>query len=379
MLRRIIILLILFFVARDVSGQNDHIYTDTSALVDIELIDGGSIRNSQVCQRKQGDKIIEYTPYELSEYGFANGKSYVSKSIIINNEFHRVFMERLVKGPLNLYYYMDKHRKRFFLENESLVFIELVKRDSIKKKNAFRNMLHSFCSDCSNLNNAIKLVSYNRKSLSELIERYNSCEIKPFPFFKIGVFIGYSSTKLLIPPNNTNRILKNMAFNYDGAFTTGIFIDHPLYVAGLSMHSEISCLRNGFSANKKNNDNEIELVINISELNIPMMLKYTYPSMKLRPFINTGILYTYHIKNENTTYESVINQNEVDTHELGKMDLISKNQIGFSIGSGINYFINHRNSFFMELRYNQSFGLTFEVYGESLNKNIFQLISGFSF
>ena len=169
-------------------GQTEYFSTDSTASHGVELIDGGELINSQFCRVKKGEKTIEYTPYEVEEFGFKNGRVYISKEIQIADSSKRVFMERLHNGNTTLYYYRGKGIKTFFIQKDSTLFIEIPKQDTAKED--YSNQLSNLTNDCPSVLDASKLVRYNKKSLSKFIARYNKCELKPFPSFKYGLTVG---------------------------------------------------------------------------------------------------------------------------------------------------------------------------------------------
>lgn len=92
-------------------GQNDYMALKDSMVVGIKLQEGHDQLNSRLCRmvEKNGD-ITEYSPDEVSEYGFENGRIYVSQTVVVNGSERTVFLERLADGALTLYYL---HRKRW--------------------------------------------------------------------------------------------------------------------------------------------------------------------------------------------------------------------------------------------------------------------------
>ncbi|MBT3208489.1 MAG: hypothetical protein HN704_07245 [Bacteroidetes bacterium] len=91
-----IIFLIVFIPAHS-SGQNEYFATDSSKSIGINLIDGGDLTNSRMCQVKNGAQTTKYSPYELKEFGFKDGRVYISKEIQIADSSIRVFLKRLHK------------------------------------------------------------------------------------------------------------------------------------------------------------------------------------------------------------------------------------------------------------------------------------------
>lgn len=343
--------------------------------VGVNLVDGRDLLNSRFCMMKMGDQIVRYTPYEVKEYGFKDGRVYLSKDIQTSDSVQRVFLERLEKGNTTLYYYKGKRNKTYFLEKDSILFVELPKRKE-KRDITFRSNLQHITSDCPNVRDAAKLVNYNKKSLTNLITRYNNCELKPFPFFKYGLIIGYGTTKLIPSSAIENEYINQLDFKYDGGFTIGLFVDNPILVSDFSLHAELYYSRHGFSYNKLIENKDIDFVANISALKLPILIKYAYPSNKNRPFINAGGILAYNFKNDNSLYEASMTQNIIEIDDLKKTSLIYRNQVGYSIGGGLECKLNHKNFLFFELRYSKLYGLSDSG---SLNNSEIHFITGINF
>ena len=329
-------------------GQSSYFSTDSSTSVGIKLINGGDMINSQYCQVKKGEKTIQYTPYEVKEFGFKDRRVYVSKEIIIADSSKRVFLERLHKGRTTLYFYRGKGIKTFFIQKDSTLFVEISKQNAADED--YSKQLSNLTKDCSNVSDACKLVSYNKKSLSKLISRHNHCELKPFPHFKYGFLMGYEFLRL-IPSSEKNDNLKYFNYKYDGCFSVGLFLDNPILVSDFSVHAELLISKHGHSYNKLVNNKDLDFIANFTSLNVPVLLKYAYPSNKIRPFISVGINGTYFIKNKTLLYETTINETTIEINNSRITSMISDFQLGYVIGGGLEYKLNYKNSLFFELRY----------------------------
>ncbi|MCT4685893.1 outer membrane beta-barrel protein [Vallitalea sp.] len=342
-------------------GQSNYYVTDSLTIVGVSLIDGGDIVNSQLCQIEKYDRVEQFTPEEVIEYGFKDGRVYVSKEVMINGVLKRVFLEQLVRGKKSLYYYRGKKIKTFFIQKDSTLFTEITKNGYSKKN--YSEQLISLTKDCPNVLNACKLTSYNKKTLTKLFQRYNKCEFKPFPHIKFGVLIGYEMVKLiltkekvyevskLIPSGKEENELKYFDFRYDGGFLLGIFIDKPISASDFSFHMELLFGKHNYSYNRVENDINFDFVTKFTSINIPIQLRYVYPSNKIRPYVNTGIVGMYLVKNKYSLYKELLNNKIIEVENVETKPMISNMQIGYVIGGGFEYNLNYRKSIFMELRY----------------------------
>ena len=285
-MRITIIILFSLILTIQTSGQRNYYYDKDSIKHDVgvRLQYGSDLINSKFCQIKRGSSVYKYGPSEIYEYGFKDGRIYVSKEITIFDSVQKVFLEHLVKGKTNLYYLKGKGFRTFFLEKDDTFKVEIPKKDYKDETIGFNESLSNITSDCQNVSDATKLASYGKKSLSKLITRYNKCELKPFPHFRYGLNIGYEFTKLIIPKGNEYQYINYLDFKYDGGFLIGLFADYPISVSDFSLHTEINFSKHGFSYNKLVETKDIDFVSNIFTMKLPILLRYEYPLNKIRPF-----------------------------------------------------------------------------------------------
>ncbi|MBN2762808.1 MAG: PorT family protein, partial [Bacteroidales bacterium] len=224
-------------------------------------------------------------------------------------------------------------------EKDSTLFVELPKHVSDNESKEFNDMLYELTSDCRNIAEVTGLVRYNKKSLTAFITRYNRCDNKPFPHLKFGITGGYAVSKL----SSSDAMLKKYSFPYDGSMTIGLFVDVPIMVSNYSFHADITFHQGAYSVYFRDENKNIDLLINTAAISVPFLIRYTYPSVKLSPFINMGGIYAYNFKNENTLYEATIVHDVVEINPVSDEPLLTKSLIGFSAGSGLEYRLNYRH------------------------------------
>jgi hypothetical protein len=343
-------------------SQSEYFATDSMTSVGIKLIDGGDIDNSRFCQVKQGERVIRYSPREVKEFKFKDGRIYFSRNIKIDNEEKKVFLERLNEGSINLYYYKAKKEKLFLIEKDSGQLI-IISQEEINNR-TYKDSLNYYTKDCDNVSDALKLIKYNKRSLSKFTKQYNSCVRRPFPFIRYGLIIGYGTTRLT-NSKISDAVLKNAVFNTDKSFSLGLFMDVPIILSYFSLHPEIYYQKNAFSSHSVSFNSRYDIIINSTSINVPILLRYTYPLLNYRPFINFGGSFLYNFRNNNAIYTSTINDNVIEIEELKNINIYSEKQFGYSLGGGIQYNLDFRKSIFVELRYNNLYGLTDETYGNN--------------
>jgi hypothetical protein len=225
------------------------------------------------------------------------------------------------------------------------------------------------------MGNAVKVTPYRKKPLTCLIKKYNGCLTRPLPFFKPGIVLGYNSTSLIVPSHISFDYLKNVSFTPDKSFSAGVFCDIPLYIGNLYFHPEVSFLKTSFVYNQRIQDTETDIIVNSATLQVPLMIRYALPLVKLRPFINAGGIYTYDIQNKSALYISELINDVIEITPLNNTDFVSKKYFGFSGGAGCEIDLDYRRSILLEVRYN----FVFPSSQNSLRKQQFNFLVGFAF
>jgi opacity protein-like surface antigen len=374
-MRTTFILIFICLVSTGIHGQSDYYLTNSMASIGVKLVDNGDVSNSRCCTVKNGEKDVEYSPYAVKEYGFGDGRVYVSRKIQLPDSAQKVFLEILVKGKKTLYYYRGKLLKTFFVGEDSTQFVELPKNNAAKTS-SFRDQLSQLTSDCPKTVDAIRLSIYRKRQLTEIMNRYNDCELKPFPFLKLGLTAGYGMMKLSPTNSSQSATLDKLDFTYTGGFTVGLFADQPLLLTDFSLHAELYYSKYGYSYNKMIDSKDVDFVANISSLKIPLMIRYAYPSNYIRPFINAGGIAANNFRNKLLLYKATLTGNTIETTTLQDISAGQKFQFGYTFGGGIEYNLNYRNHLFIELRYSK---LVNPTGSEQLDSSEYHIITGINF
>jgi hypothetical protein len=367
--------LILFSVNLSVFtfGQSGYYATDSTMLFGVRLVDGGALTNSEYCQVKKGEEIVKYTPYEIKEYALEKDRVYVSKEINTGNTPQRVFLEQLVKGNITLFYYRGKGVKTYFVEKDSSLFMELTKFTKHNPDSSFNATLSSITNDCSNVAKAIKHVKYNKRSLTKFFTRYNDCELRPSPFFRYGFNFIVGHTRLTQTRINSYDYLGPVVFTKDNSLSIGLFGEIQIMNSNLSIRPEIYLQKNGFSGRVRIDNTIHDYVINTHSIVIPLMLRYTYPSMRFSYFGNIGFVYCNNFHNSNLDYLSTISEDIIDI-ERSDLNIIRRHQLGNSLGMGVQYKLGSKKQIFTEMRYTHFYKAT-----NTFGSNNFQILVGLSF
>jgi hypothetical protein len=101
-MKHLSLLILAAMIAIPVFGQRGFYVIGTTTSLGSELVNMGR-SNSYYCSLKKGDKVIKYTPFEVSEYGYNKGQVYKAFDVVFNGQKERYFFEQIVNGNINLY------------------------------------------------------------------------------------------------------------------------------------------------------------------------------------------------------------------------------------------------------------------------------------
>jgi hypothetical protein len=351
------------------NAQYTFIANDSVFTFDIKIIENNDFNNGRVCMVELNNKIINYSPYEISEYQFKNGRHFISQEINVNNLKQKLFLEKLTSGNYNLYYLKLHKGKKFFIQKNNEVLIELNKSDSSYVNDSYKKILNQL----DTRNEFVDFVHYKKSHLKLYIERLNSGTQKPFPYFKYGPLFGISIEKCFIfsESNSTDRI----ATDYDANFVIGVYGDIPISLTSFTFHPEFYYTANKHSAFKKIYNSETTYLFRYESLNFPIIFRYTLPTKVLRPFINIGFEYVRLFNYKHFIYKTITNDNEILIYDQSNKLTMSLNQILILGGIGFEYHFTNKHFIFFETRYANQIITDKKSYAK---KNEIQLNFGFN-
>ncbi len=371
-------LLLMSALAFRLPAQTHYIVTDTATIDSIKIVNNGPAVNSQVCERLILNQPVYYTPDDILEYGFAKGRTYVSKEIELNGSAKKVFLEKLHTGTTSGYYYQDENSAFYVFENEMIGQVQVPKKLAGSDKNTFQEELLALTSDCKDVSDAVRVVEFRRKYMALLAKRYNECERKPFPWTKFGVLAGINLSKLNYKAGiggtyfkQENIYFKNAEFTYETGLMAGLFADFPVNASNWYVHPEVFFTKNTYFSQYEVDEYYAEVEISTASINLPVLMRYYLPLNSARPYLSTGILYAYQIKHDFSAWTIPGDGTEFPAP-------VVKNQLGFSAGIGGQFDLNHRLRLYLDARFNYLKGLRISGQ-ESYDKQEWQISGGISF
>jgi hypothetical protein len=351
-MHRYILSLLLFFLSITISFAQKDLRSGYIISNNFDTIYGlidyrGDIYNCSRCFfYKNSDSRPElYYPGSIYAYRFKDSRFYVSKAVKIESEVKTVFLEYLVNGITQLYYFRDNTGDHYYIEKGTELYeltnkvseINLEKGQYLRESNFYKGILTIAYSDAENIIGSINASGFDRKSMIKLSEEYHnmvckdrSCiiyekKIKNFKF-NTGPVIGYqwAQTRYLY-------FLASFQFNSEQLLYMGIAanLKFPSINDKLNLRLRGMFGKDNISgAFTKYSYTEVEknsLQSTRDKILTSADLKYEYPTGKFRPtfaigtefsfIISQQTIYTQYIYNtlrdimSTNTYDNIIHYN----------------------------------------------------------------------
>lgn len=335
-----------------------------------------------------------YTPEDLKAYIFPNQKYYISKTIKKDDKEIKVFLEYLLHGIVNLYYYKDNNEGNFYYIEKEGVLTELtntvkeIRTDKglfTKESNRYIGVFKYITKEDPTLHTKIEKMNFDHKSFIEISKSYhqNVCDSFDCEIFykkklndskwvlKGGISAGLTYSKLDLKSSyeyyfensvdDNSPIIKESSFpNLDLAgvklkdysAAPGIFLNISRNTSS-SIQMELWYIITKYSIPKGS--------VNFEKFSIPVSFKQDFFFHKrINPYFNVGLVFNYYskgmIKDAFVSYDfpKLINDNifyipyNID---FSNTNLIAdKTSLGFFHSLGVSYDINSKVSINLELR-----------------------------
>jgi|GEM_PF-1867072 len=284
-------------------------------------------RNARQCEFKTAPAAepVRYEPKDILGYGFKMGKMFESRELTHGTPTpvtERVFLELLVKGTASLYHF--KEDGRYYVEKGAHGLIGLYKTDKlinfegktrIIEQKQYIGILSLVMNDCPALNKKIRKASLEFKPLVDLVAEYNQCNTtapsvktnRTFIIVKGGMLGGVQRSSVRFSNLESGyNYLNGPVFPASTSPFGGLYLQTtlPWVTERFSLWWELHHVRTGYAADhtwkvgyewnpvtRRTVRDEINL--SFSALRLPVLVRYTYPRGKVRPFVQAGAMADY--------------------------------------------------------------------------------------
>lgn len=373
---RILYCLLFFFIfIGGLSAQRNYrsgyiITNDNDSI--IGLIDFRTdLKNGESCRFKKSLVSEEqlFYPADIAKYKFVDeGKYYISHEVEINKISKKVFLEYLLQGVMDLYYYHDQEsglEYYFFQDKDTGRMIPITKRsDEIvdykyKRDMRYRSLLLYLFRDQPTMKKTIEKSSFRRGNFVKIAEEYHNLTCSTGEpcivfmndykrqFFKVtfsaytGVQFIHSSLKneasdrYALKPNLLNPF-KSLYPMIGGQ----IDVSNPRWSRWVSLQADLSLSAIGGSNDYSwRNSLYYKYKFNAMMANGNLDVKYTIPlDSKFKPSIQGGFSYILLFATSGTLYEeSYRSLNEPVRVEHKDYFLLDNSHLGFNLSAGVSY------------------------------------------
>ena len=326
------------------------------------------MKNLRKCKFKQtlDEEHTEYTPEEITAFRFKNSNLYASIEYDLKGEVKRYFIEQLIDGIVDVFYYSAKGDSFFLIRNEEGEIFELkntqIEIESengkyLKYKKEYVNVLRVLFRDSPSTLNKVGALQFNPNSMIEIAQDYHNqvcteyqCVVytKEKSGLKVGIGLqgGYSvSTIELYDNENTKNLNKDFSSSHDLVFGGYLNFKDPNISERFSVQLEFLFTKGSYSADSS--------FFAISYLKTPFLLNYTYPMKKIEPSVNFGVTYNQWLSFEDDDI--------VPDHLSGDAIQKKRSQLGIAMGFGISHILIKNIDCFIQVKYER-------YYGKHLNK-----------
>lgn len=360
-----ILAIYLIFFAPSLFGQKDYksgcIITNTNDTICGFINLNGNYRNSEECDFKENLEAMPklLTPNDIKGYKFSNGKVYVSKSITINENNKKVFLEFLVNGIVDLFYYKLPYNEYFFIEKDSTLYQlsndekELILDEGffVQKSNQYIGILAYLFQGDPKLSAKIEKTKFDYKSLINITSEYHNMichEYKCIDYTK-STRLGLQLEPNIGLINSWLGLKTSSNYAYDIKPVIGLNLrfqpakTHYLwnFLVGISFSKNY--FKEDFLNKLYNNVlKTYRIELDYSVLRVPIILEYSFPARKFQPFISAG--YTnilllnpkYEVRHIKSINSSSIVNTAFRHYQIG---LVSSIGLRFKIDDRSNIFI----------------------------------------
>ncbi|HPH45692.1 MAG TPA: hypothetical protein PKU83_01720 [Chryseolinea sp.] len=295
-----------------------------------------------------------YSSEEIEGYGVINGRKYITREIEFNSERRKIFLKTEFEGLIKLYTFQN----RIFVEETSLIELH-------QDGNAFKNSLTDLLKLCKGIDRTIGRTNFDIKSITALLERYESCSKSSFVIPKkfaasIEGVVGFEF--------NSTRLKSNISELYFANVET--LKDKTLLSAGLRVQISVTKIRalslctglyfyqQQFYLLATNGTNTDKLNLDFNEFVVPVNFQYSLlnENKPVRPYFRGGISIPFTTK-PSLKLEHVEESNNViyfDQYDNVVKSL--KESIQLDVAAGLNFTLSKRMQSFIELHYNTGKG-----------------------
>jgi hypothetical protein len=346
-----------------ISNTNDTIFGKINMM--------SNYRNSKTCEFIQNDSETtqSYSPGDIKGYRIEGLKYYVSKEIPLQNKKTLVFLEFLVQGIVNLYYYRDPLFEHYFIEkNGNLILLSNENKTLLTdggveyttQSNQYKGALNYAFQDSKEFQKIVNKTNFSYNSLISGTKAYHNSVCDEYSC------IDYTrSTKLIlffepvagfIMSDFRYKTSSDKVFDYQPVIGANIRYISNRFRNLWSFSTGLHYSRNNYFgefANSMFTSNDLfGISMKYSILRLPLMLEYTMNTKKIQPFVYLGYVFSIQLNVEKKLTDVYYDYAfETRTEYPKTIKTYENTNSGYIAGAGLKYQRDANSYYFLKAHY----------------------------
>ncbi|WP_224995645.1 hypothetical protein [Cesiribacter sp. SM1] len=283
-----------------------------------------------------------YTADQLSEFGFMDGRKFLSRKVTIDGEQKYVFLELIEEGEADLLL-LTGGGNRFYIEDKDSVLHSL-------EKDAYHAVLQRYTAECSKWAQQHKLVKYRRQALYDFVHRYNSKKCRQLPFSSFGPVARYSKSGMSVNDDAfaPKRFGKYKMMSEDLQF--GFFMETPVWsVNNTGFMTEILYGRSAYMKELMSASVNQDISIEMAYLSLHAAPKYTFHINKHRLYGFLGGNLTYMLESSSAVFQADIAGDVIRLESYPSHIKLPEYNVAVNYGAGFQFFIRYDHYIALEI------------------------------
>lgn len=350
-----------------ITNNNDTIY----GLIDFRT----NKVNSEICRFKLSEDQKEevYRPGEIEGFRFIEeGKYYVTRTIDIKKVPRTVFLEFLVEGETNLYYYLDGRTDYYFFETKDKEMIAARKKepDHLQYTNLneytdiqYKHVLAYVFKDVWELSKKSQKAKFDRATMIEFTKEYHDkvcqneqeCIVfennykKQYFKFEFAPYIGIQHLDCALESRTNEIYLHSTAISPLLGVQVNLMI--PQVSKSFGLLFDVAVAKTKIEAEQKLSYQDFYYERKTANLYTGLSLKYTYYKGKIRPSVHAGVIANTFLNPTSQYRIDVSSEIDEDWSYSRKNVLQATATFGYTFGCGAEYRFGKKGAVFFRLEY----------------------------
>jgi hypothetical protein len=322
----------------------------------------GKFKKSCLFKRFEIAQEFDYSPGQIKAFGLRNGRYFESKTI----GRKEIFLECIVKGDVSIYVIPGKYKGSVYVQNSQTGLFKLDKGSNQINGGGnfgnFREALTWMLNKTGNQQVSLDDMDYDAKEIASVVRKSSAFSensskgfmqtpgvniwrdnsfFKESSLFSIGLNGGYQFVTVNTPGNGRSRFFTEALFNKSYRPAIGLYVNSKFSKISDRWSVDLGLLYladsyYGYSEYSEHYDTyRDDIMIDFSEIQVPLSLHVTFGKGAIRPFIRAGGFMSFLID------QSYARQSELQQGDLVYTDYYEdftlNNSMGLIVSAGIQF------------------------------------------